>query len=363
MPILTRQRTTEYLAGVARPRILVIRFSSIGDIVQLSAAVDYLKRSVPGCTIEWLVKQQFADLVERMPQVDRVISYDKKTGLRGLVRLCRAASVPPYDLVCDMHAVTRSFLSAGFLRYRRLVRYHKPYVRRFTLFYLHTDHFPADFSPAHDFLAALEPGITAPSWFATRLTVSPADEQNAAALLKRHGCADGHAPVVFVCGAAWPQKRWPVEHWVELGRRIAGADPSVRIMVLGGPQDAHCAAIAGGIGAAAVDLHGTGDLGSALGLLAAAKVVIGHDTGLTHAAEALGHDVISILGPTGRQTGAFPLRPGSIVLERTMACRPCSQKGDRPCQLPRQDCLLSITAADAFGAYQRIIAAREERHA
>ena len=76
--------------------------------------------------------------------------------------------------------------------------------------------------------------------------------------------------------------------------------------------------------------------------------MIGSDTGLTHAAEALGKQVYMILGPTSPETGAGVNLPGSANIETDVWCRPCSQNGKLPCYRKTQVCMDSIMPNDVI---------------
>ena len=85
-----------------------------------------------------------------------------------------------------------------------------------------------------------------------------------------------------------------------------------------------------------------------MAILSLANYVIGSDTGLTHAAEALGKPVSMILGPTSRETGAGVNLKESINLEKDLWCRPCSQNGKALCYRTNQVCMDSISAKDVL---------------
>ena len=81
-----------------------------------------------------------------------------------------------------------------------------------------------------------------------------------------------------------------------------------------------------------------------MAIIAKSKYVIGADTGLVHAAEALGKRVVMIIGPTSRETGAGANRDDSISIENNdIWCRPCSQTGKRKCYRDEQYCITTIT--------------------
>ncbi len=327
------------------PRIILLRFSAIGDIVQASGLARHLISLFPGARVEWVTKAAYAGLVGRVPKIARVWAYDPKTGVSGLRQLCSQIRESPIDLVCDLHAVIRSYLASAFLAAPRTIRYRKPYLSRFLLFYLHRNRFAPDFLVGRELAKVLTDPLHLPTDFGPRLIPTPDDKAQARRYRDELGVGKF---IAFVVGTAWPQKCWPVESYIELGRLIRQRT-EYPIVVLGGAKDAHCSSIAAGIGPGAFACEGALSLEEASALLSEATLVIGNDTGLVHAAEATGQETIVILGPTSRETGAYPWRPGSRVMERALPCRPCSQKGDRRCRQRQQDCLLGISAEHVWG--------------
>ena len=87
-----------------------------------------------------------------------------------------------------------------------------------------------------------------------------------------------------------------------------------------------------------------------MAIIAEAKYIIGSDTGLMHAAEALGRKVSMILGPTSIETGGGSYLPGSVNLEKDIWCIPCSQNGKSPCYREKQFCLDSIDSVDIINS-------------
>ena len=94
----------------------------------------------------------------------------------------------------------------------------------------------------------------------------------------------------------------------------------------------------------AVNLAGQTDIRLAVSIISNANKVIGSDTGLIHAAEALGKNVVMIMGPTSKETGGGTIRKKSIVIEKDIFCRPCSQNGKFPCYRSNQECMESISS-------------------
>ena len=119
------------------------------------------------------------------------------------------------------------------------------------------------------------------------------------------------------------------------------------VVLVGGINDKICQEICDGI-KRSVNLAGKTSLRESMAILVNAKYIIGSDTGLIHAAEALGKSVTMILGPTSVETGAGIVLPESTVIEKDIWCRPCSQNGSFPCYREQQFCMDSIEPHDVI---------------
>jgi len=148
--------------------------------------------------------------------------------------------------------------------------------------------------------------------------------------------------IAVVPGAAWTQKQWPAEKYIETLNQL-----DLPAVLLGEKKDTICFDIAKR-SSSTVNLAGQTTLRQALAVLANSAYVIGSDTGLTHAAEALGKQVYMILGPTSPETGAGVNLPGSTNIETDVWCRPCSQNGKFPCYRKTQECMDSIVPNDVI---------------
>jgi len=87
--------------------------------------------------------------------------------------------------------------------------------------------------------------------------------------------------------------------------------------------------------------------------------MLANDTGMSHIAEAVGRDALVLFGPTTRELGYFPVRPGSRVLERPLPCRPCTRTGAGRCTHPwPQACLATITPDAVLAAVREMLPRR-----
>ena len=84
-------------------------------------------------------------------------------------------------------------------------------------------------------------------------------------------------------------------------------------------------------------------------------MTVGSDTGMVHASEALGVPVAMVMGPTNAQTGGGTSLDRSVVIEKDIWCRPCSQNGKRPCYRSQQYCMTEISTSDVHRAIQGVL--------
>ena len=321
-------------------KILVIRFSSIGDIVLATSPLKTIRRAYPDAQITFLTLDTFAPLLEYHPDIDALVSISKRMSLIELWGFADHIRRKQYRHIFDLHNSIRSNLVT--LRSSSPVyQLKKPRWNRFLLFYFHHNEFGSDFSTLkmyHEHLGSIwNENDVLP---ATLLKVSNYEQKMARNMLLDKNIFDEF--IAVVPGAAWTQKQWPAEKYIETLNQL-----DLPVVLLGEKKDTICFDIAKR-SSSTVNLAGQTTLRQALAVLANSTYVIGSDTGLTHAAEALGKQVYMILGPTSPETGAGVNLPGSTNIETDVWCRPCSQNGKFPCYRKTQECMDSIVPNDVI---------------
>ena len=150
-------------------------------------------------------------------------------------------------------------------------------------------------------------------------------------------------PIAILCPGAefGPAKRWPAEHFAALARRLA-AD-RYAIWIVGSPNDRAAAdalvAALGSDAAAVIDLTGRTDLGTAIDLLSVASLVVTNDSGLMHAAAAVGAPLVALFGSSSPEYTP-PLSPVARIAKIEIACSPCFQ---RECPLGHFRCMRDLS--------------------
>ncbi|MBT3478478.1 MAG: glycosyltransferase family 9 protein [Candidatus Marinimicrobia bacterium] len=335
--------------------ILVLRFSSIGDIIQTTSVVGTLKKYFPESQIDFITLSKFASLLEGHPHINKVHALDIDAGYTKLRQTGFEMEMMGYDLAIDLHNSTRSqIIRRGFVTTKN-VHIKKPRWRRFKLFAFRKNDFAADFTVRtwlHEPIADLLPGDF--SIENTQLFVSDV-EKNSARELLRKSKMDGKY-FVITPGAAWAQKRWSGEKYAKVIDDCVNKY-NLHPVLIGGVTDDICDLIKNSADSTVIDVHGKTNLRESLAIVSQAEFVLGSDTGFLHAGEALGIPAITLLGPTSRETGAGVfLEESQVVQNEDIWCRPCSQNGSTPCYRKKQYCMTKIEPEHVSSAVSKVLA-------
>lgn len=327
--------------------ILVIRFSSLGDLCVLGSV---LARRTPGDRVTLVTKAAFSPLMADFQGIDQVISLEGSS-VRDLIGLARRLSHTAWDEIIDAHGVMRSALLTTLMGRRPHARLAKDTLARLALLGWGRPSAVLDRTMADRFADLFAgPGHTLSEPVTRPLALGTPP-------------AAGTPPVIGLApGAQWATKRWPPEHFADLLRDLTADGPqAVRIFL--GPREADW--FPGTPLAALAEQHPAVEIIRDLGLsdvaahLAACRVLLTNDSGLMHLAEAVGTPVLALFGPTVRAFGYFPRLPQSRVLERDLDCRPCSRNGKRPCFKGDLPCLREIAPDTVLTALRDMTAEAE----
>lgn len=344
-----------------RKKILIVRFSSIGDIVLTTPVIRCLKEQV-GAEIHFLTKAPFAGILEANPYVDKVFTINK-----SLKELWGAGSqelaLSEYDGCLDLHGNLRtlelklrfraSALRTGHLRQRPLIStFNKLNFRKFLLTKLKVDRMP-DVHIVDRYLAAAAPFGVENDGRGLDYFVPDKDRVN----LQEAGIIPNY--LAFVIGAAHATKRLTELQMQEFCETLRHP-----IVLLGGPSEAELGArLAAGL-PHVINACGKFNLGGSADLVRQAGLVMTHDTGLMHIAAAYRKPIISVWGNTVPALGMYPYLPGQEALEKQrrqevpdLPCRPCSKIGFAECPEGHFRCITDQPPRELAGKCRDILAA------
>jgi heptosyltransferase-2 len=318
------------------PNILIVRFSSIGDVLLTTPLLRAIRHRHPGARVTMVTKEAFAPLVSHNPFVDRVLSLKPGHSLSPLAGEIRSAR---FTHRLDLHGSLRSHALRA-LAPGHWSSYPKHRMARTLLIRTKRDRY-RDRRPVPERYFSAARGLdVSPDGAPPNFFLGPDAELEAATWLAGSGL--GSEPIVAIApGAAHATKRWPLELWrAVLSQLIASG---FRVAVVGGPGDSwlgsSLAASGHGAVASAAGRFGLQTTGA---LLRRSVAVISGDTGAMHMATAVGTPVVALYGPTVEQFGFFPYTQRATVLETTLPCRPCTSQGNARCPLGHHRCMLEI---------------------
>ena len=337
---------TYYIGRVLR--ILLVRFSSIGDILLTTPLVRALRRRHPDAQLIYVTKRAMAPLVADNPHLSQVVALDPDEPLSHLASHLRRLQ-PTHGL--DLHGNLRSTALRLLVRCR-WSGYAKRKLARAFLVATKLDLYRGDVPVAERYFEAARRLDVLPDGGPPEFFLGAAARERVAHWLAERGL--DAAPIAALApGAAHATKRWPIPHWQALAARLREA--GYRIVVLGGPEDRGAAQQLAGE-ALAESAAGEFTLQETGACLAQAKVLISGDTGVMHMATGVGTPVVALFGPTVRAFGFFPYHARATVLAQDLQCRPCSTMGTARCPLGHHRCMVDLLPAQVAAAALRLVA-------
>lgn len=332
-------------------KILIIRFSSIGDIVLTSPVIRCLKKQLKA-EVHYLTKQSYYDVLKANPYLDKIYVIKKE-----ITELIPALQKEQYDYLIDLHKNLRSlhlrlrlnvktfafdkinfqkWLMVGF-KINRLPKIHivDRYIETVYALGVQND------KQGLDYFIPPEDEIVLDDFFQKHLSHHPIsnDEQQ----ITNQQLTINHPYTAFVIGAAHKTKRLPIDKIISLCQKMKGI-----VVLLGGPDEAkEGAEIVRAAGNHIINTCGILTLNQSASLVQQATKVITHDTGLMHIAAAFQKEIISIWGNTIPEFGMYPYYPPGIELDTTiqvhgLSCRPCSKIGFQKCPKGHFQCMGNI---------------------
>ena len=323
-------------------KILVVRLSSIGDIILTTPLLRSLKTTCPESRTTFLIKKQYEELLSHSPYVDELITFDKTGGFAELRKIKKYLKSQRFDVFLDIHKNWRSRYLRICLHANRITTYPKLLLQRTLLIWFRINLY-SRITPVYQryFKSARHLGVTYDNQgTAIHFPSEKADEVRK--LLSSAGY-NFDTPLVVICpSATYFNKRWKQEGFIETAKYLI-RDRSVFVVAHGGKEDIElCTLIASSIGNRAVSMAGKLSLSGSAALLKFSSLVIANDSGLLHLAQSQQKPVVGIYGATTRELGYFPIEGNSTVIETDLTCRPCTHNGLNHCPKKHFRCMNDI---------------------
>lgn len=333
-------------------KILILKPSSLGDVVQALPVLRRLKRHLPASEIHWWIDSALAPLLEGDPDLSQVVRFERRRWASPVhwpemwhsVRWLRAQN---YDWVIDLQCLARTGAFAWLANGKLLVGLDEP--REGARGYYDIIVPRASFhTHAVDWYLAVLPRLGVPA--RETFTWLPERPEVAAAVLAKWQPANSRW-IALQPGARWLNKRWPAESSAELVRQVVGQFADVRFAILGGAEDEPVAETISRVAPErCLNLAGQTSLPEMVEWLRRCELMVTNDSGPMHVAVALGKPVVALFGPTEpRRTGPY----GRLeqVIRHPLPCAPCMKP--HCAWTPTLECLTAISPTMVFERVRR----------
>ena len=310
-------------------KVLILRFSSIGDIRLTTPVVRCLKTQLPACELHYATKKSFHAIVDSNPYIDKVHVLENSIA-DLIVQLKREQ----FDLIIDLHHNLRTAI----IKFRLGVTAHsfnKLNIEKWLMVHFKWNRLPATHIVDRYMETLHTLGIVNDNK-GLDYFIPPADIVDPQLLPSQY--------IAFVIGAKFATKRLPHHKIISICQSL-----TFPIVLLGGKEDIDNAVkIEEVCGSKVMNTCGQYNLNQSASIVQQAALVITHDTGLMHIAAAFQKKIVSIWGNTIPAFGMYPYLPShaspSIIIEnKNLSCRPCSKIGYDRCPKGHFNCMEQIS--------------------
>jgi len=313
------------------PKFLVVRFSSMGDVVLASVIPAVLKSKYPDAHITFLTKKPYHELFQMIPEVDETVALEKHESLFHLARRLRTHR---FDAVIDLHRNLRSTLLRCLVLNARWFYAARQRWQRLALVWFKVR--PRRLLSAMErYGEALKPlglkvGERRPRLFL---------KSNTHQLQKKFGIDNLKSPVIgFNLGSRHFTKMWNLRSASECMKALESSSGATLVLIGDTISNNELFQVK------TINLTGQTSLPELAAVIQSFSLLISVDSGPMHIAEALGVPVICLFGPTVTDFGFAPYLSNSKVVEEALPCRPCSLHGNSECPLGHHQCMENISA-------------------
>lgn len=313
-------------------KILIIRFSSIGDIVLTTPVIRCVKQQLKDARVHYITKNQFGSIIDSNPYVDKIYTIEK-----DISEVSKELKKENYDFVVDLHHNLRSAQLKSILG-KKSKSFHKLNIEKWLMVNLRINKLPNTHIVDRYFETvkslSIENDGKGLDYF-----IPEKDEVD----IKTFPLQFQNGYIGFVIGAKFATKQLPIEKIISICKKL-----NQPVILLGGKEDsvkgnAICESVATNI----YNACGKYNLNQSASLVRQAKKIITHDTGLMHIASAFKKEIISVWGNTIPEFGMYPYYGTTKVTSyklqvASLKCRPCSKLGFSKCPKGHFKCMLDI---------------------
>jgi len=330
-------------------KILVIRFSSLGDVILTTPLLKILKQNYPGARIDYCTKAACSEVLQFNPNVDRLIPIDDNLDFNGLKNLKRLIRDNSYDLIIDAHNNLRTFYLRRFIGTKTL-KFKKYSLRKFLLVNFKINlmkNLPPIIERYIGTVSPLLRGVDLPDFKSVKgrgvlpeIYTDDSSKQKVDNLFKELNVPAALKLICIIPSAKHFTKIYPPEYYAE----IINKSENCSFLLAGkGTDKKNIDIIKSKTGSNVYDLCDKLSVLQLAEVMKKCSLVISGDTGPMHIAEALNIPLNMIAGSSVKEFGFYPQSQNSTVIENNgLACRPCSHIGRSECPLTHFKCMREL---------------------
>lgn len=332
---------SKFMKIAEKKKILVIRLSSLGDVILTSPVLRAIKNQYPDTTIDFVVKPEFGDAVKYNQNINKLYYYHKKE--EELKTLLLALMENKYDLVIDLQNNKRSKKICKALK-TSIVKYKKNSVKRFFLVRFKLNRLKNYLRVPEKYIAGIEdlkldedaPEIHFPKEF-DEVKLPPGQR------------------FIGICpGTKHITKMWPIEYFIELGQKLN--EMGYTVLLFGGRDDINLCKYISIYVKESINLANNDELLKLADGMRHCELLICNDSGMMHTASAIDKPLIAIFGSTVKEFGFEPYKCDSLVIENeNLKCRPCSHIGKDACPKKHFKCMVELTPEIVINKVERFL--------
>jgi len=327
-------------------KILIIRLSSLGDIVLTTPFIRAVRMRFPHAQIDFLLRREYFEVLQFHPALSHVLTYDTQSGFPGLRILKDSLQQERYDIVFDLHKSLRSRYLCLSMGAKEIHSIKKRIVPRMLLVLSGINIYGSIVSAADRYIETGRSFGILNDGLGLELFI-PEDVRER--ISTKIGVNPETVYIGFCPSAKHYTKRWLPERFIELGIRLSREWNGI-VLLFGGPADIElCRTISEEINrgrgkTAAKSFAGLFTIPETAAALERCRCVVTNDSGLMHIASAMKRKLVAVFGSTVEELGFFPQGENSIVVEnKKLKCRPCSHIGRESCPRKHFRCMKEIT--------------------
>jgi heptosyltransferase I len=335
--------------------ILVVRLTSLGDVLMSIPAVKALKEGLPDARVSWLVEGPVAELLSHQDFVDHVIRFPRDLIVRSLKggsslqtlshlsTFLRALRARKYDALIDFHGILKSALLGYAARAEKRIGFGRMFAKEGSWLAYHERVNGTDrglHKVERNMLLARHLGVNG-AVPRVELVAPPYAETYVNDMLAEHEIRPPIIALFPFCSKGSRFKRWELANYAELVRRMKNSIPAT-VLIVWGPDEEEEAKQLRDMAGAGVVLPANLGVAQLCALLKRADMYVGGDTGIMHLAAFSGIPVLAIFGPTDPRVNA-PFGPMHKIVRQDLPCSPCRNK-----DCNERTCLTSITPEAVF---------------